>query len=63
MLLFIATAVTTFLALCKAAAILLGALLGAGLFLALAAGLITLAVKSLIDNLVQAWHERAQSRC
>ncbi len=62
MLILITTAVTVFLGLAKALAVLIGAILGFSLFTLLFVGLLTLLVRAVIDGLTQAWNESSSSK-
>ncbi len=58
MFLLITTAIAVFVGLFKAAAILLGAVIGAGLFATVAALLFAMLLKEIIESIVRNWNEK-----
>ena len=59
MFLMITTAIAVFVGLFKVATILLGAVIGAGFFAAVAGLLFAMLLKEIIDSIVQNWHAKA----
>lgn len=59
MFLVVTTAIAVFAGLFKAAALLLGAVIGAGFFAAVVALLFALLLKEIIKSLVQNWHAKS----
>ena len=58
MFLLITTAIAVFVGLFKAAAILLGAVIGVGLFAAVVALLFAMLLKEIIESIVRTWNEK-----